>query len=61
MTPQENARLIALTLANGDKERLRPGNAPNSFLVVNFPEFDTRSWDRNKKGKRRDKSSSQQV
>lgn len=47
------ARARALELAGGNSRRLRP-LPDGSVLVVNYPDFDTRSWDRPKakKGKR---------
>ncbi len=47
------ARARALELAGGNKRLLRP-LPDGSVLVVNSPDFDTRSWTRQKakKGKR---------
>lgn len=47
------AKSVALDLAGGMTRRLRP-LPDGSVLVVNTPDFDTRSWDRPKakKGKR---------
>ena len=49
------ARAKALELAGGMARRLRP-QEDGSILVVNYPDFDTRSWDapapKARKGKR---------
>lgn len=47
------AKAVALDLAGGSARRLRP-TTDGGYLVVNHPDFDTRSWNRPKamKGKR---------
>jgi hypothetical protein len=45
MTPQENAYLIALTIA-GNKKKLLRKQPDGTVIIVNSPNFDTRSWKR---------------